>query len=102
MFIGRTDDEAEVPILWLPEAKSRLTGKDADDGKDHQGRREGGRGRGRRREGRRKREHQRMRWLDGITYPMDMSLSKIQEILKDREAWLQSMGVTVRHLATEQ
>ena len=43
-----------------------------------------------------------MRWLDGITYPMDMSLSKLQEILKDREAWLQSMGVTVRHLATEQ
>ena len=55
MFIGRTDDEAEVPILWLPDAKSQFTGKDADDGKDHQGRREGGGGKGTRREGRRKR-----------------------------------------------
>ena len=45
-------------------------------------------------EGRRKREHQRMRWLDGITYPMYMILSKLQEKVKGREAWLQSMGVT--------
>ena len=72
IFIGRTDAEAEAPILWPPDVKADSLEKILMLGKI---------------EGRERRGQQSRRCLDGISNSIDMSLSMLQEMVKDREAW---------------
>ena len=72
IFIGRTDPKTEVPILWPPDGKNWLTGKDPDAGKD------------RRQEEKGMTEDEMVGWHHQLN---EHDLSKLQEIVKDREAW---------------
>ena len=86
IFNGRTDGEAETPVFWSSDSHRLLIGKVPDAGKSRD-------------KSRRRRGHQRIRWLDSNTNASNMNLGKVQEMVKDREAWHAAVhGVArVRH-----
>ena len=94
IFIARNNDEAEAPILWPPDVKRQLIGKDLYAGKDWGA---GG-----------ERGKQSLRYLDSFTNSVDMSFSKLWEIVKDREAWCVAVhrvaknGTQLSYLTTKQ
>ena len=81
IFIGRTDDEAETPILWPPDAKNWLTGKDPDAGQDW----------------RQEKGMTEDEMVEDITESMDMSLSKLWVLVKDSEVLQSVVLQRVRH-----
>ena len=83
MFIGRSDAEAEAPILWPPDVKSWPIWKDPDGRKDWWQEEKG------------KTEDEMVWWFDNIIDAMDVNLSKPQEMVKDRKSWCAAVhGVT--------
>ena len=78
IFIGKTDAEVETPILWPPDAKNWLIGKGPDAGKDWRWEEKG---------------MTEDEMVDGITKSVDMNLSRLWEMVKNREAWCAAVHV---------